>query len=250
MSLNHNTMLYVIIGMGLLFIAIGFIITEENAKYLLSGYNTMSDAARQQFNLTAYLTFFRKFHLFLGTSLMLIGLPINYIISESAGGLLIGIYPLAAYIYFAIVSSRYSKGINTKTNKIVGIILAATLLFVIGLLGYGYQENKLIVNTKAIEITGFYGETIHPEEIESIKIVEKIPTIRYKSNGFAIGPIRKGYFKTKEGTSLKLILNADNKPYLLITKTDGKKIYFSAKKTSAIELLDKIKNTLPEVYHP
>jgi hypothetical protein len=241
-------MLHVIIAMSLLFIAIGFIVTEKNAKYLLSGYNTMSDAARQQFNLKAYLTFFRKFHLFLGASLMLIGLSVNYIISENAGGLFIGIYPLAAYTYFAIVSSRYSKGIKTKTNRIGGIILAVTLLLVIGLLSYGYRENKLIVNTNAIEITGFYGETINSEEIKSIKIVENMPEIRYKSNGFALGTIRKGYFKTKEGSTLKLILNANNKPYLLITKTDGKKIYFSAKKTSAIELLDKIKNTLPGVY--
>lgn len=242
-------MLYVYIGMSLLFVAIAFILTEKNAKYLLSGYNTMSEEARQQFDLKTYLTFFRKFHLILGASLLVIGLPVNYTISENAGGVFISVYPIVAYIYFTVVSSRYSKGINTNQNKIGVTILVVALLFVLGVLGYGFKENKLIVNSQSIEITGFYGETLYPETIQSLVLTKNLPAISYKSNGFALGPIRKGYFKTDDGTTLKLIMNSDSKPYLLITKTDGKEIYFSAKKTSAIVLLNEIKTKLPQIEH-
>ncbi len=48
-------MLYVIIGLGLLFIGIGFLITEKNAKYLLSGYNTLSQKEQEKVALGPYL---------------------------------------------------------------------------------------------------------------------------------------------------------------------------------------------------
>lgn len=50
-------MIYVIIGMGLLFIAIGNILTLGNAKYLLSGYNTMSDEERMKVDIEPVVTY-------------------------------------------------------------------------------------------------------------------------------------------------------------------------------------------------
>jgi hypothetical protein len=41
-------MIYAILGTSLLFVAIGFIVDEKNAKYLLSGYNTMNEEDRQK----------------------------------------------------------------------------------------------------------------------------------------------------------------------------------------------------------
>ena len=240
-------MLYVFLGMGLLFVAIGFILTEKNAKHLLAGYNTMSKEARQQFDIKGYLVFFRKFHLFLGASLLIIGLPLNYTISENAGGLFLALYPIAAYIYFVIASSGFSKGIKKKGNKIGIIILIITLLFVIGVLGYGFKENKLNFDAEKIEITGIYGEILLSTEIQSITLIDQLPSISYKSDGFALGKIRKGYFKTKTGETVKFMLNSDNNPYLLITKTDGKKIYFSAKERSSIELFDELKSLIPNI---
>lgn len=55
-------------------------------------------------------------------------------------------------------------------------------------------------------------------------------------------PLKKGYFKTDTDEKVKLILNAENKPYILITKLDGKKIYYSAKEESNEKLFKKIKS--------
>ncbi len=54
-------MLYVIVGMGILFTSLGFIVTENNAQYLLAGYNTMSEDDRKNFDLPAYIRFFKNF---------------------------------------------------------------------------------------------------------------------------------------------------------------------------------------------
>lgn len=91
-------MIYGIIGLSLLFVAIGLALTENNAKYILSGYNTMSEEDRKKVDIKAYIPFFRKFHIFLGASLLLLGSALTYLISEEAGGIFLSIYPILGYI--------------------------------------------------------------------------------------------------------------------------------------------------------
>ncbi|NLO50143.1 MAG: hypothetical protein GX103_03125 [Bacteroidales bacterium] len=77
--------------------------------------------------------------------------------------------------------------------------------------------------------------------------MNQIPRITLKTNGFALGSINKGYFKTEDGEIIKLILNSDNKPYILFTKADGERIYYSAKSEPNQKILDKIKQAFPGV---
>lgn len=53
----------------MIFIGISFLINQNNAKDLLSGYNTMSDVEKQNFDIATYVLYFKKFNLFLGFSL-------------------------------------------------------------------------------------------------------------------------------------------------------------------------------------
>ncbi|MFW5761789.1 MAG: hypothetical protein ACOCXH_12495 [Cyclobacteriaceae bacterium] len=73
----------------------------------------------------------------------------------------------------------------------------------------------------------------------------QLPKITLKTNGFALGTIRKGYFKTEKEEIVKLILNSDNKPYILVTKFDGRKFYFSSKDQSNEKLLNEMRKILP-----
>lgn len=235
--------------MSLLFVAIGFIVTENNAKYLLSGYNTMSEEERKRVDIKTYIPYFRNFHIFLGISFLLLGTILTYFINKNAGGIFLTIYPILAYIYFIATSSKYSKGISTKWNKIGVVILIGTLLFVVGLLGFGFNENKITFDSERISFKGIYGETLTGSEIQSIELVSQLPEITLKANGFALGTINKGYFKTKNGEIVKLILNSDNKPIILFTKTDGKKIYYSAKDKSNEEVVAEMRKTLPGIVY-
>lgn len=61
--------------MSLSYLAVAFVITPANARYLLAGYNTMSEEQQQAFNIDRYLTnffkpFFRKLALFPPLSLL------------------------------------------------------------------------------------------------------------------------------------------------------------------------------------
>ena len=239
-------MLYIIIGTGLLFISMAFLVTENNSKYLLSGYNTMSEAERTKVDIKSYIPYFKKFHLFLGVSFIAIGLLLHFAIGESASGIFIGVYPILAYIYFMRESNKYWKGSSSKWNKIGLYVLVATLILVVGLLAMGFKENQIVIAPDSVQFQGSYGETLGASDIESVTLVDHLPNITSKTNGFSLGSIRKGYFKTKEGEKVKLILNADNKAYLLFTKTNGEKIYFSAKENTSIELYNELKKFFPE----
>src|SRR5690606_32249132 len=81
----------------------------------------------------------------------------------------------------------------------------------------------------AIVLKGIYGEDIQRDEIDGVTLVANLPGIIMKVNGVALGEIRKGYFKTDECKTIKLILNSSQENYILLTKKSGEAIYFSAK---------------------
>lgn len=231
-------MLYSLIGLSLLFIAIGFIVTENNAKYLLSGYNTMSKEEQDKVDIKTYIAYFRKFHLILGISFFLIGMLLTYLINENTTSIFIVAYPILAYIYFITTSAKY---FNSKKNKFGAFLLAAVLIFIVFMFIRDYKETKLILNSNSIEFQGDYGEIVPFEAIKNIQLVNEKPKIIKRTNGFSAGSIKKGYYETDKGEIVKLILNAENQPYILITKSDGKKIYYSSKEESNEKLFVKIK---------
>ena len=237
-------MIHVLIGMSFLFVAIGFIVTENNAKYLLSGYNTMSEEERKKVDIKAYIPYFRKFHIILGISFLVFGYVIN-LIDKNVAGVFLGVYSVLAYIFFAFTSSKFSGGLKTKSNKIGLLVLVGALTFVIGLIAYGFKENHVIFDSQKIEFTGTYGETLQADQIKSIEIENDLPKITLKTNGFALGNVRKGFFKTENGEIIKLILNSEQKPYILFIKSNGEKIYYSDKEKSNEEILNEIRKTLP-----
>jgi hypothetical protein len=206
----------------------------------------MSEEERKKVDIKSYIPYFRKFHIILGISFFVLGFGIN-LINKNAAGIFLAVYPILAYIYFAIISSKFSGGLKTKSNKIGIFVLAGALIFVIGLIAYGFKENKILFDSQKIELQGTYGEILLTDQIKSIEIENELPNITLKTNGFALGEIRKGYFKTENGEIVKLILNSTQKPYILFTKSDGKKIFYSAKEKPNEEILNEIKKTLPNI---
>lgn len=233
-------MLYLLIVMSLVFMLIGLIVTENNAKYLLSGYNTMTEIERKSFNISAYIQFFRKFHLFLGFTFLVFGLLLHFAFGSLSTTFFTVIYPILGYIFFLTKSHKYSKGKDAKKIKWGIFILGFTLMFVVLMLLHEVQESKIIIHSNFIEISGSYGENIKFQDIKSIKIVDAIPELSMRVNGSSIGEIKKGYFETKAGNRIKLFVNKSSDKYLLIEMNMGENIYFAPKS----EYLENIFNDL------
>ncbi|MFY0601414.1 MAG: DUF3784 domain-containing protein [Cyclobacteriaceae bacterium] len=237
---------YAIIGLSTLFVLIGLIITENNAKYLLSGYNMMSEEDREKVDIKSYIPRFKKFHFVLGVSFLFFGLSINYFIGENATGVFMGLYPIAAYIFWIWKNGKYTIGVSNQYKKVIIYFLIILLIFISGLFYVGFDEDRLIINEQGVQLEGIYGETLKPQQIKTIKLTSQLPKIKYKSNGFALGEIKKGYFITSEKTRVKFLLNSLNQPYIQLTRTDGKEIYFSAKNESNKKIYNDLRQALPE----
>ncbi|PWJ43092.1 DUF3784 domain-containing protein [Sediminitomix flava] len=234
-------MIYLIVFISLLFLGIGSLINESNAKYLLSGYNTMSEEERKNFDLKAFLPFFKGFHHFLGISFLALSIGL-YFISEEALGLFLAVYPILCYIYFILKShQKFSNSLKTPWYQISIVVLVITLATVTTLFAFGLKEDHIVIKPNQIIVEGFYGEELQNDEIASISLIDDLPNITLRANGFSIGEIDKGYYKTEDGEKVKLVINKVRKPILLITKTNGEKIYFSAKTDNNQTVLRKIK---------
>lgn len=239
-------MLYVILGMGVLFLVLGFILTENNAKYLLAGYNTMSESERAKVDIRSYVAYFRRFHIFLGLSFLVFGIAIYYLVNEDVAGLFLAVYPCLAYIYLIIKGKYFTTTQSKGPSMAAVVVLVLAILFTVALFGYGYKENTLELHSDRIELKGCYGEILLLSDIESIELVDQLPRITFKTNGFALRKVKKGYFKTETGEKVKLILNDDSKPYILFITSKGKKIYYASKSESNEVLFEKLKAVIPE----
>lgn len=229
---------------ALVFFALSFILTQNNGAQLLSGYNTLSDEERNAVDLNGYITYFRKFFRFFSIIYFVLGLLLYYFVDTDVAGIFLAIAPLLAVFIQTYKSSKYIKEKNNKSTKIALIILTAIIVFVGVLLAVGYKENEIIVEKSSLTITGVYGETIQFVAIDSLALLDSLPAIRMKTNGFALGSASKGKFTTKAGEAVTLILNRKQSPYLFLQKTDGTKIYYAADSAKTKQVYDQLKNSL------
>lgn len=236
-------MIFVIAILSLIFIAIAFLLTEHNAKYLFSGYNTLSEEERLKFDIKSYLVYFKKFHLFLGISLFIIGLILQ-IVNPVWSGIFMTIYPILAYAYFIWQGSKFS-GLSGRKQKIQTVIVISLMLgitvWVISMFFYSLQDNRIEINNHVIHIKGDYGMELKTNEIKSIELVQELPDMATKVNGFALHTIKKGDFKTKSGEHVKLFINTLEQPIICITTHRNQNIYYSSKDNSNQELFDLLK---------
>ncbi len=240
-------MIIAITVLSLIFIGVGFIVTENNAKYLLSGYNTMSKEEREKFDIKSYIPYFRNFHIFLGISLFVIGSILFYFINSDWSGIFMGTYPILAYVYFIWKGNQFSKINDKKQNR--KTIIAMSFMFIVfmaivAMFFYSLQDNQIEINDNIVKIKGDYGMDLKTNEIKSIELVNELPEISIKTNGFALQTIKKGNFKTKNGENVKLLINSVKQPIIYITTNTNQKIYYSSKDNSNQKIFDQLKNEM------
>ena len=93
--------------LSLVFIGVGYLITEKNPAYLLSGYNTMSNEKQEQVDLKGLLRFSKNFHINLGISHTIISFFLYYLRYDEGLNLFLSTYSIIAYIYFIWKSAPF-----------------------------------------------------------------------------------------------------------------------------------------------
>lgn len=220
----------VIFGLvALLIFSLGLGIKYLKAYWLISGYNTMSQEKKKNVDVEGLGSFVGNFCFVLGAIILLGGLLIAF--GKAVIGSIIFALIFPASIYAIIKSQQFdgntknSDGtMNAKTKIIIGSI---SLLLIISFIGTGilmYQGSKPTEYSVAngyLNIQGFYGERINFEDVTDISLKDTMPKVNYKSNGFALGSNKKGYFKLDEVGTAKLFID-DSKPPFIFVKTSSK----------------------------
>ena len=100
----------VLVVIAVIFISIGYILTENNSKYYLTGYWNSSEKDREKVDLKNFLIFFKRFHLVFGLSFFFIGLILFLFVSKKSVGIFIAIFPFIGYTYFYFGQKKFWKG--------------------------------------------------------------------------------------------------------------------------------------------
>lgn len=106
-----------------------------------------------------------------------------------------------------------------------GIITVVVLAAVGALLLFGWFGTNVTAEEQQLKITGLHGRKIAYEDMESIELIDKLPTITARTGGYSLGGKKLGNFTTTEYGAVKLYLQNGEKPFIFITGTDGK-MYF------------------------
>jgi hypothetical protein len=223
-------MLIVVIITSLLFMLISFSVTADNAKYLLSGYNMMSEEERKLFDLTGYLKFFKLFFRILGAGLFSGFVLLQYTAAAEVASIFFIFSTLLSLAGFVAGSTRFDRSPVSRKKAWINYAIAVFLLCIAigtGVMMYsGTRQTEIVLRETELEFTGMYDMSVPYDKIDSISVVDAIPAIKMRSNGFALGRYLKGDFKTTNGETIRLYANTTHKKYLRI-KTRDKVIFWS-----------------------
>ena len=98
-----------------------------------------------------------------------------------------------------------AKGPRSHRNTIiVTLIVIALVCIPMFLIDYG---NTITVNNDVIEIKGDYAMDIPLSDIDTVLLVEQLPSIKLRTNGISTNKVNIGNFKTSNGDKCRLYVN-------------------------------------------
>ena len=93
----------------LIFIAVALGINKNNAKYLLSGYNTMSKKEKNKFDLENYLVIFKRFFLILAATSTVVFIILINLLNQKIAVMLYSSYIIIMLIWMVFKGNNFKK---------------------------------------------------------------------------------------------------------------------------------------------
>jgi len=242
-------LLIVSVSIGLLLFGLGFVVNQKNAPSVISGYKQLPEKDKKQIRLVEYVSFFRKFHFFIGLSIVLFSILFFMLKMPDFIGYVLIVFSLPGYTFFIYKSQFYYPPQQRMIFKISFSIMLILSIGVI-LMMYVFQTApKVEIYNNQLQISGIYGENIEIQNINEVYLLKSLPPISYKTNGVAMSHIKKGWFKLKDGRKVKLFINEMSGPFIEIIDFQNKTIIIGLKDFDEELLyhqLDLLKKQSPE----
>lgn len=109
---------------------------------------------------------------------------------------------------------RFSRVATVTT--VISVLVITAVMFVT------MQPPDVTVTADSYTIKqSAYGETVHKSQIQSVTLEQEMPKVLARTNGFALGKSRKGWFRLEDMGKGKLFVTADQPPYVLVRHHEG-----------------------------
>lgn len=217
---------------GLFIIASGFLV--KSVPDLIAGYNTMSKEQKKNVDIEGLSTFMRNGLIAIGLSIIIGYYLFKWIGLKMIANSILPIVTLVGLPILVINARRFDHNKNKK-SKLTYSLLGLICIFVIGLITYGLIPTRVIFKKDSVQFSGMYGLEISINDIKSVTLLDSLPAIEMRTNGFSFGTVNKGFFELDEFGKCRLLIHSEKPPFLIISKVNGAKTVINFKEKNATE---------------
>ena len=215
--------------------ALLIIVALVASKYpqIINGYKNISEENKPQAKRLTVNTL-----LIVGISVALLTLVVQL---AGLTGIWSGIPLILALVVMLVYMVKFIKlgAYKGVAGTIAIAVIVLAVCAIIPLLIVGNQEPEITVTDQQMQISGIYGNDYNLSDIESVTLQGECPVTTFKTNGFAMGKIKKGHFNVQNDGNCLLFLSGAGKCIRIKTKSDVIYINF-ADETATMDLYGKL----------
>ncbi|WP_339149449.1 MULTISPECIES: DUF3784 domain-containing protein [unclassified Sutcliffiella] len=218
---------FIQLSVVLIFLVIGWAILKKEAYGLISSFRSRPKSEQEELIKKGYPQKTGKMLLVTGIVLLAL-LPLlltsfPYALEMHIGVMVIML--LGGFIYV----SKYDLPSKRKRSYIISILIAVITVGTLAVVFFlGIQEPKMTFNEDTFVISGVYGGEWKYSELTHIEIVDEMPEVTLRTNGYGTPSISKGHFRVKDVGKSLLFIYKGNSPYIFI-ETERDKIFINSK---------------------
>jgi len=221
-----------------------YLIIKKKEYSFISGFYNRPKEEQQQLIKNGYpqavgkLLFFTFIILVVSVLLALFRVPYGF---EAGLGLFVLVL-LGGVVYIQKHEIAHKR---KKNYWISGTISVIVIIFIVVLGYFGFQENEVVIDNDSLKVTGMYGVDWPIEDISEVKLLNELPEVIVKTNGFAAFGRLKGHFRLEEPYGGgKLFVHKGNNPYFYVAKGEDYIIINRKNSNETKKLYDKLINKI------
>ncbi|BCI64699.1 DUF3784 domain-containing protein [Coprobacter secundus] len=213
---------------GCILIIAGFLVYKFPC--FIAGYNTLSKNEKEKIDIRRLSYMMCNSFVIMGAGIIashcflrLVGSPmiINFLIP-------VFVFPITIYIFFQIHKYSHGTYINMLYHRSKSVwVVIVVVLTLCGAVFYSFRSPSVSLSMKDVTISGSYGQSFPLKTIESVELIDSMPEIRMRTNGFSMMKIRKGHFLLGNDLPAMLYLEEEQGPYVLIMRRSLEPVYIN-----------------------
>ncbi|PKR77276.1 hypothetical protein CEY16_11095 [Halalkalibacillus sediminis] len=216
--MNTGTLIFLIVmGFALLIHGgLAYLIVKKKEYSLLSGFSNRPEEEKEYLKSSGYTDAVEKMLKYTFYFLLFITIAgvvqVPYIFEIGIALFLIVIMSWTIYIQKYEVPRKRKKA-YWLTGSITGVVFigVAVLTYV------GLKDPVVTIDDESFEVSGVYGVEWELEEVEEVQLLDELPEVIARTNGFAFSGVLKGNFLLeKPYGGGKLFVRTESSPYLYV----------------------------------